>query len=272
MDELVRTIVKNASLGARLTLTAGQLHDLDSVTFNDDVPTRLEEAFTRTTGTCRGWIELCRTLSVQDGLGHLEADLIPSDEISADGKTYEGRTKKVIDLYDDYVSNSKDPLQDAIIEGGAGGFGNTFYPLWIVSPSIYRAVYLEYLAQKESATVNSPRIRVMEASVQTPRGARPIFVYMIDNTVVVPLNEVSQWERYLKQTSHFAYLTVSGCIQLGGNFGNIPGNDNEVAVMMQVSENADDYGTHKLLSHALFATAINDTDYITGDYLIAEPA
>lgn len=274
IDDLVRTIVANASMGARLTLTAGQLHNLSSVEFNDAVPTRIEQAFRSTVGTCRGWIELCRTLSTNPQYAHLEAGYIESGDISSDGKSYTGATNTATELYDLYVAGAPGPLRDAIIEGGTGGFGTTFYPIWIVSPSIHQAVYKDWLAQKESATQNQPRISVMQGTIPTGRGGtRTINTYMIDNTVVIPLSEVALWERFLKQTSHFAYLTISGCIQLGASFADLPlVNQAEVGVMMQISENAEDYGTHKFLSHALFATAINDTDYITGDYLIATPA
>lgn len=38
VNQMIQTLVENAMLGARLTLTAGQLHDAASVTINDTVP------------------------------------------------------------------------------------------------------------------------------------------------------------------------------------------------------------------------------------------
>jgi len=274
-EELARTIVANATMGARITLTAGQLHDLSAVDFAEGTPTRIEQAFTNTVGACRGWIELCRVLSLQAGYEHLEAGYIDAADISSDGKTYLGTTNTATELYDLYVAGAKGPLADAVTTGGISGFGPVFYPIWLVSPSIHNAVYRDWIAQKETATQNEPRISIETIQVPTPRGNRQLRVYMIDNTVVIPVTEVSMWEKYLDQTSHFAYLTISGTIQLGGSFANLPNYQPDgarVAVMMQVSTNAEDYGTHKFLSHGLMATAINDTDYITGDYLIATPA
>jgi len=274
VDELTRTIVANATMGARMTLTGGQLIDLSSVTFETGTPTRLEDAYRRTAGTCQGWIELLRTTASSEGITHLDGGYIDAGDISTDGKEYTGGTSgDAVALYDEIFDAAPTALRDAIIEGGVGGFGNTFQPLFLVSQSIYRAVDQAWKAQKETTAVNIPRIERREFQTTTPRGARTIYVYYIDDTAVIPISEVTQFDRYVTGTSHFAYLTLSGVIQLGANFASLPVvNQSEVGVMVQVSENAEDYGTYKYLSHSLLATAINDTDYIAGDYLYAEPA
>lgn len=271
-NELTRTIVKNATLGARTTLSVGQLHDLASVTFEDGASSRIRDAFTRTASTCQGWIQLVRALSATHS--HLETGDVDAGDISTDGATYTATAiGSVTALYDAIFSNAPTALQDAIIEGGVGGFGSMFYPMFIVSPSIYRALNTDWLTQKTTAMVNEPRIEKRPYTVQTERGSRTIEVFFIDGTVVIPLHEVSYLDQYVTGTSHFAYLTLSGVIQLGSNFASLPVvNQSEVGVMMQMSEDAEDYGTHKFLAHALFASAINDTDYIAGSYAYAEPA
>ncbi len=275
-DMLARTVVKNASMGARMTLVGGGLHSTASSTFKDGVGTRIQDAFIKTSTTCTGWIQLCKTLSQTTGLGHLNNNLIRAADISTDGTTWVGDGgRDVVALYDEYLSHSSTPqaLKDAVITGGVGGFGSIFYPMFLVAPPEYRAVDAAWKAQRSTAAVNDPRIDRREFTINTPNGARTVYVFFIDDTVVIPVEEPAHYSRYLTGTDHFAYLTVSGCIQLGANFANLPVvNEAEVSVMMQMSTDVEDYGTHKFLAHSLFGVAINDTDLICGDYVYAEPA
>jgi len=272
-DALTRTIVENATLGSRMTLVGGQLVDLSAITFKDGVKTRIEEAYRKTAGTCRGWIELARTKAATEGLTHLDGGWITAADLSSDGTQFLGDNRTIVDLYDEMVANSPAPLQDAIIEGGVGGFGGMFYPIWAVAPPEYRAVYEQWKVQKASQSLEDARIRRVPYQVQTSRGSRTLYVFFIDDTVVIPISEISMFDRWLTGTAHFAYLTISGVIQLGTNFTSLPvAGESRVAVMLQVSQDAEDLGTHKYLSHSLLATAINDTDYLAGDYVFAEPA
>lgn len=262
VDELAKTIIKNATLGARLTLSSGQLHDLTSVTFDDGAATNIRDAFTSASGACSGWINIVRTLSATKP--HLENGLILGADISTDSKSYTG---DALALYDNMLAAAPDKLCDAVIDGGISSVSDNFYPLWIVSPSIWKAVYNAYQIQSVTASMNQPRI---EKRLFSQNGGRPKSIYFIDETAVVPLHEIKEFDRYVKGNSHFAYLTLSGVIQLGSSFASIPGvPNNEVAVMIEMSTRAKDYGKYHFLSHALMGAAINDTDYITGDYTFA---
>jgi len=272
-NELVRILMKNATLGHRMTLVGGKLHSLGQVQFKDGTPARIEEAFRRTAGTCRGWIELLRERGADAGMEHLDGNFIKATDISNDGTQFIGDGRDIVDLYDEIFDASPAPLQDAIIEGGVGGFGDAFYPIFAVAPPEFRAVRQAYNRQKENTLQNEKRITRQEFTISTDGGSRIIYAYFIDDTVVIPVQEISKYDQYLTGASHFAYLTVSGVIQLGANFADLPVvNEREVAVMMQVSEDAEDYGTHKFLAHTLMAAAINDTDYIAGGYTYAIPA
>lgn len=267
---LIRTLMKNATMAARVTLSAGQLFDPANISFAEGVDSRIEVAFRRVWGTCRGWIELMRTRANEPGLGYLDGGYIDAGDISTDGRSYEG---DALALYDEYFDAATTELQEAIIEGGVGGFSDMFFALWIVSPSIFKAVHSAWLVQKSTAMVNEPRIATEQLSIQTERGSRTINVYKIDNTVVVPLTEITQLTQFLTGTAHFGYLTLSGVIQLGANFASLPVvNQSDVSIMIQQSTNAEDWGTFKFLNHSNFATAINDVRYVVGDYLYAEPA
>lgn len=272
-DALSRTIVENATLGSRMTLVGGQLMDLGTVTFKDGTKTRIEDAYRKTVGTCRGWIELARTKAASEGVTHLDGGYITAADISSDGTKFVGNNRTILDLYDQMVSESPAPLQDAIVEGGVGGFGNTFYPIWAVAPPEYRAVYEQWKVQSASQSLEDARIRREPYQIQTNGGTRTVYVFFIDDTVVIPISEISMFDRWLTGTAHFAYLTISGVIQMGSNFAALPvAGESQVSVMIQVSQNAEDLGTYKYLSHGLMATAINDTDYLCGDYVFAEPA
>ena len=267
VNAMLETIMSNATLSARALLTAGQLHDLTTVAYATDTPTRIEDAFNRTMGSCRGWIEMLNDLSAT--YSWTATNYLDAGDIGATGQTF---TSNVVDLYDEFFAGAPKQLQQAISEGGIGGFSDQFYPLFLVSPSIHAKLHLEWLAQKESAMITEPRIRKVPYTVQTSRGARTLEVTMIDNTIVVPIHEVGIVEQYITGTSHFAYLTLSGVIQLGASFASLPvvGSAN-TGLMMQVSQNAEDYGAFKFLAHALMATAINDVNYITGDYIYVLP-
>lgn len=262
-DELLRTIVENATLGARLTLSAGQLHS--SIAFEAGASSRIQDAFNRTTNSCKGWIKLVNELSATYPwleIGDADGGIVSGD-ISTDGATYTG---SVVDLYDAIMAEAPAKLQNAIIEGGVGA-RSMAYPLFIVSPSMLRALYAEYQTQNATAAMNKPRI----SQVAMTYNSRTVMVYKIDETIVVPLTEVGEWEQYVTGTSHFAYLTMSGVIQLGASFNSIPNAPAKVGVMVQKSNNLNEYGKYYFLAHALMATAINDVDYIAGDYLYATP-
>lgn len=262
-DELIRTIVENATLGARLTLSAGQLHS--GITFATGASSRIQDAFNRTADSCKGWLKLVNELSSTYSwlaIGDADGGIVAGD-ISADATSYTG---SVLDLYDAIMGEAPAKLKNAIIEGGIGA-GTTSYPLFVVSPSIFRALYNDYQTQNVTAAMNKPRI----SQVAMNYNGRNVMVYKIDETIVVPLNEIAEWEQYVTGTSHFAYLTMSGVIQLGASFNSIPNAPAKVGVMVQKSNNLNEYGKYYFLAHALMATAINDVDYIAGDYLYATP-
>lgn len=271
VNEFVRAIGANATLGARLTLTAGQLYDGVTEQFTADLSNNIQDMFKKSVGVCQGWIDLLEDSA--STYSWLDGSFIDAGDISTDGTQWVGDSRTVIDLYDEILAGAPQPLYDAIIEGGIGGFGAQFYPLLLVSSSVYRAIDLEYKAQRATTATNMPRIEVEQFTTQTPRGTRPVNVYKIDNTYVVPIHEPNHFTKYLTGTSHFAYLTVSGVIQLGSSFSSLPivgGGD--VGMLVQISNQAEDLGKQKMVSHALFGTAINDVDFIAGNHLYVEPA
>jgi len=271
VDEMAREIVKNATIGFRMLLTGGQLYEGLTPDFSAGTPARIEDAFLRTANVCRGWIKLLIDMAAADepAFGHLDNGLIDGTDIAPDGQTFTGN---VVELYDAMFAGAPRQLQIAIQSGGIGGFDALFFPIAIVSRSILSALYLQYIDQSEAVSQNRPRITMREYMVDTERGARPIMVYFIDGTAMVPLDEIDLLEQVLDTTSHFMYLTISGVIQQGSSFAALPvANESEVAVMVQLSTDVEDLGTYKFAAHALAAVGINDTNYITGDYFLGIP-
>jgi len=271
VNEFVRTIGANATLGARLTLTAGQLYDGVTEAFTADLATDIQSMFKTSVGVCQGWIDLLEDSAAT--YSWLDGSFIDAADISSDGTQWVGDSRTVLDLYDETFAGAPQALQDAIIEGGIGGFGAQFFPLWLVSSSVWRAVDAEYKVQRATTATNLPRIEVETFQTQTPRGSRPVNVYKIDNTYVIPIHDPNHFTKYLTGTSHFQYLTLSGVVQLGTSFASLPVvGQSDVGMMVQISNQAEDLGKQKMVSHALFGTAINDVDYIAGNHIYAEPA
>ena len=271
MNDLVRTVAENAALGARLTLTAGQMFDPTNVTFNNKVTHELKTLFTKTVGTCKGWVELLREMGATSAAhAHLDVQgVFSTDDFS--GKKFIGDPIAVFDKLRDAAPVE---LQSVINEGGiAGSLDTDFRPLFIVSTSLYNAVTEEYRKLCISVTCINPRLTREEVSVSTSRGARKQYVYYIDDIPVIPISDISYYDKFLTGATHFAAITVSGNIGLGAAFDSIPDptNGGNVGVMVQYSEDAKDYGTYYFLSHSLFMTMIADTDFIVATQQYAEP-
>lgn len=271
VNVIADSVAKAATLGARMNLVAGQLFDA-TVALKPNTKVSIQEAFARTVGTCQGWLELAATKRANDptNLNHLDdPNLILPANISVDGKSYTG---SVLDLYDATVDASPEPLNNAVVDGGVNGFGDSFYTLFLVSPSILRKLRDDYNTINQSAAVTANRISTETFTIQTDRGSRDMTVWKIDNTYVVPVGEPSQYTQYFDGEYHFAYLTVNGVIQMGTNFAGIPvQNTQDVAMLVEQSNRVKDFNKVYLLSHMLLGVAINDTDYLCGSQLLARP-
>lgn len=272
MNDLVRTVAENAALGARLTLTAGQMFDPATVNFNNKVSYELKTLFTKTVGTCKGWVELLRDMGASSAAhAHLDVQgVFNTSDFS--GKKFIGNPLAVFDSLRDAAPME---LTAVINEGGiAGSLDTDFRPLFLVSTSLYNAITEEYRKLCISVTCINPRLTRQEVSVSTSRGARTQYVYYIDDIPVIPISDISYYDRFLVGATHFAAITVSGNIGLGSSFDSIPdpSNGGNAGVMVQLSQEAKDYGTYYFLSHSLFSTVIADTDYIVATQKYAEAA
>jgi len=269
VSQLIESVMNNATEGSRLMLTAGKLFDLSSVVIEPGTATKLENAFRLTADTCRGWIQLCRQTGALVGHGYLDQSALfitsgVGQNISNDGTQFTG---SVLTLYDNIRTNAKQALRTAIISGGVGANGRAFFPLFLCSGSIYERAYNEWLAMKATPIVNEMRLssRSISAANQT------VEVMFIDQNIpIIPVTDVDYYDRLLTGTSHFAYLTISGTIQLGTNFANIPEVRNgRVAIAIQQPTDLDKNEKTLFKAHQLTATALKDKEYIAGAYKYA---
>ena len=119
LTALTNAIVKSATVGNRMMLTAGQLFDPETVAIVTGTPTNVEEAFKKTVGTCRGWIELLISLEAGDPTkyAHLNLDSLfiqsgGGQNIATNGQTFTG---SVVALYDAIFAAATNDLQEALI-------------------------------------------------------------------------------------------------------------------------------------------------------------
>lgn len=261
VNDMVKVMAENATLGARLTLTAGQLYDPSLVTFAPNVPNEIKTLFGKTVGTCRGWIELLRTMAEKPQYAHMDVEgaFVPGD---FSGKTYVGDP---VALYDYLMGRAPYQLQTMVNEGGVAGSLDSASPMFMVSTSVYNKIAADYRTQCQSITCINPRLSKKDFTVTTTRGPRVHHVYYIDDVPVIPVSEAGYYDQYLTGATHLAVVTIAGNISLGASFANLPNvGDDEVAIMVQLSTDVKDYGQYYFASHSLFATLIADSDLIVG--------
>lgn len=252
-------LLANASLGHRLTLTSGQLYNVDTVAMNPAATAKQVDLFKRTHGTSRGWVKLFMDLSLS-GYPWLNKALVNASDFDQFGFTGD-----ILALYDEMVDLARKPLRKLINHGGIiqdGRFG--FFPLAVVSDSFFYAVKQKYLQIKASVATNE--MRITKRRVEVPGMTHPVFVYYFDDMIpIIPLGEISGYDEYLAVDTHFFGLVASTNIQLGHNFGavdlNIEGTNIGVMIAKQTDITQPNYGSYTWLSHGLMKAALGDPEY-----------
>ena len=273
VNQLIQVLLENATLGARLTLTAGQLYDHTQVEFNDQTSADIRDLFKRTVGTCKGWIELVREMGLQTKYSHMNVEGIFSDSDFVNAKKFIGDP---ILVYDNLRASARPDLDALLNEGGvAGSIEGDFMPLFLVTTSIFNAIAEQYRKQCVQVTCVNPRLTRREFTYNTSRGPRPLHVYYIDDTPVIPISDTQQFDKYLTGATHGAWITPSRNIGLGASFGSLPqlaGGSSTVGMRIELRTDLANYGRYDFLSHSLFTATIADTEFFVGSQIYTEPA
>lgn len=268
INEAVRTIAQNATLGARLTLTGGQLYNPANVKFNSSATEEIKNLFRKTASTCRGWVELVRGMGEKIGYGHMNLKNIFGED-DFNGTKYRGDI--VLDVYDKLLEEAPSKLCGMIDEGGV--IGNTgelsSIPLFVLTTHLYKCLAAQF--RKECRAVcRDPRLTQREFSVNTGTGSRTIKVYYIDDTPVIPLHDLNCYDQYLTGSTHMAVLTVGGNIGLGASFGELPDTEKPgVGILLERGTSIKDMGKISMASQSLFANTIADSDCFVGTQVYA---
>ena len=266
-NQLTTVLVQNAVLGALTSLTVGQLHTANP-TFSSATPSNIQQLWSKTIGTVKGWVQLLKERSTAAGMSHLNISGLFDASKDFDGHKYIGN---VLTLFDNIKSGSPAELGDLINEGAINAYdSNSMNPQMLCSTSIYNAV-VEYFNQNRATIVIDPRVTRQEETVN----GQKFYVYYIDSIPVIPVKYSNVFEKYLTGRTHFAYIQSNGNISLGGSFANLPevnGRPADAGVMLQQGNDAKDYGKYYFLAHQLMATQIADTDYIAGGQIFATPS
>lgn len=257
---LVDELVANMALGARLLLTAGDLYDVNTIAFSDDNTANITDLFKRTHGSTYGWVKLFVDMAASGEAPQLNKALL---DPANDFDEY-GYTGSVVDFYDNLVKGAPRKLRQLVNTGGTISAGrNRFFPLLLLSHSMHQRLVAEWKIQSELVAQNNPRITKRSfGGVESPT---PQVVYFIDETPVIPLEDISGYDQYTKVDTHVGALVASGNIQMGLNFDNLPLDveNSPVGLMIeqQRSITQPDYGSYHFLSHGLMKVALADAEY-----------
>lgn len=268
VNEALRTLMINAQMGARMTLTSGNLYDVDESTVNYNPENTLDhiKLFKATYFTCDGWMKKLIDLAT-DGELHCNVADFFSGKTDTSG-LYNGNFVTDIDAL---KAAAKKKMLQLINSGGiVAGSGRVFTPVVIVSDDVYSQVVVRY--NTESALAAQNQRRLVRESITTGTGTRPNLVYYIDNMPIIPLSEIGGYDAYLAGTTQFIGIVATGNIQLGMNYDLLPGlGGDQIAMIIEYSKRVEDYGMQYYLAHALFANGIVDTDYIVAAQAYTEP-
>ena len=272
VDAMVQTIVQNAVLGFKGNLTAGQSYNPEAIDFTADTPANIVQLFTNSMNACRGWVELLKVKANDQGYDHLNySDAIL--DANADGVKYTG---DIVTLYDALFAEAKPELQDFVKEGGVVGPLAQVLPVFMLTPQLWLRLTIEYTEQQHSSPVITPRITIREFTYNVNGRQTPVHVYYIDQTPVVKVNDFKMYDKYMNGSTYLAAITSAGNIQLGGSFDNLPTVNNGVldgtGFLVEQSARAKDYGRYYVLSNALMANTIADTNFIVAAQKFVEKA
>ena len=255
---LTEKILETFVIGARLTLTASGVYDINSVTFKESVTEEVKNMFRKTADTCQGWLAYVKMLGKDAAYPHLNVQgLLNANNFN--GRNYTGSIEAVLD---GLIENSTDDLGSIIDQGGISGLSaNGSGVIFKLSTFLFKAMVKEYRHRCEDVLCLNKRLSMEEADWM----GRKVKVYFFDGIPIVPIDDMNEYDKHLKNNTHFAILTVAGNVNLGASFNDIPmiGNNNGVGMRIYMDDSNSDYGKFSWRTDSLFSASIANTDYMT---------
>jgi hypothetical protein len=263
VNEVMEEFLTAATLGFRELGTAGSLYDVDSVEFADNTSAEQRRLFKEAHGSMLGWMSLAQDMAA-DGHKHMDQNILTDDMFDVHGR-FDG---EILDLYERLLSNSKKELVALVNRGGVVSNSRyRFMPLFICTDSIYAGVVARFKFEADRIATNERRVRKVE--IGGSENPVPQYVYYIDDTPVIPMSELTAYDQFITNNTHFAGIVASGNIQIGSSFApvmDINGNPIGIAIDRVMDRTRDDYGSWSMLSHAIGKAAIADHTYFSGTF------
>ena len=257
---MMEELMANSVEGLRATLSAGRLYNVNTVNYSEDNTTTITDMFKKTHGSARGWVKLAYDLA-KEKYDHLNVASFDDSDFEGEGDY----TGDIVKLLENLKKAAPKPLRQLINHGGMiRGGGRSFMPLIGLSDSFFNAVVRYWNAESEKTATN--RTRITRERIAAENSPTPQFVYYLDGILpIVPLQDVSAYDEYLKGRTHFAGIFGSGNIQMGHQFGVIPEVERDqigLMVAKVTDPSRDNYGQYVVKSHAAVKAAIADPNYM----------
>ena len=249
----------NAHKSLRYLMALGKMYE-GNMDFEDNIPQDLKDYFPMMTNACTGWA----TKWYNDSKQYPWLDV----EGAIDGDKFDDTgcyTGKFSDIIKTLIKEACPEMKTLFRTGGAGySFaGGNIRPLILASDSMIQVLWDEWEQEKSSLLTNGRCV-----TREDVEGGG--WIYNVYGVPVIPLSELTGYDKYIKGDQHFVGITTSENIQLGASFTGITGNLEDRNIGLVFKQNLDPSSDHYLKwgmrSHAVVANTISDRCYAVGTF------
>ena len=267
MNQLASTYISRASQGALLTLIAGGRFDMNVIEkrAGKNIPKEVWNNIEKTIGTCNGWLQEVELRSKVVGNQNLKVSHMKPSDFDPVTRCYTG---DVLDLFDATREKADSQLQSIVTTGAIpmmGAASGMQIPIMVVDAYTYQG----FIKQEESQCIPEGCTKRLMKKEKEYMGNTMSVLY-IDNTLIVPVSGAQQYDQYFSGALHFAYLTLSKNIALGGSFNALPGVNGEgeqIGLRIQRGNTLKTEDEYTVKGEAQFLATINCWEYIAGQQL-----
>lgn len=253
INAMTSQLMYQATVGARALLATGMLYDIDAAGFDfGGVSNDVKEVFLKVYKTTKGFVSGYVEAAAQGITPWLNVQgVIAQQDISISN-----HAQGILHVYDSLRGEAPKELRNLINMGSiTTSKGRKIRAAFQVSGTLFNWVVNSFNDQSEQVATNNPRIR-REMVSNNGMGA-PEFIYFIDNTPVIPAEEINTFDEYMAGDTYFAQIAATSNVQLGMSFDDLNGKDS-VGMLVERSRRVEDYETVRYLSHTLMKSALSD--------------